>query len=414
MAGENRKRSWRRPDSYAGDDPMRFDLASRFRRAPSRLHALCAAALRLYRTRALGFALFAAAPAVLAQSPRYTIHDLGPLHGKSLGTGYGVTGINDNGQVIGYDTRPDGNVRAFRTAPNAAIDWSTDDLGTLGGAVSRARGINSSGQVVGESTTSFGETHGFRTAANAPINAAADDIGTLGGPETRALAINDAGEVTGSSETFLPGTSVRLPAAFRTAPNKPIDPAAGNIDPERAAKSPHTSTGRYINRAGDVLGEFTGGASNYPAAFLYKDGASTRLGFVRFIDQDFTGVTGQDQIVFNTAQRLYVWQNGAETLLATCPAACVPSSVNNSLEIVGSLAARPGNSEHPFLYSAGAVFDVNDLIPSGSGWVLESLNRGLPAWFINERGQIAGVGQFRGETHAVRLDPVTSSSQAVE
>jgi probable HAF family extracellular repeat protein len=43
------------------------------------------------------------------------------------------------------------DVHAFRTAPNAAINPATDDLGTLGGTNSTGVAINTSGQVVGYS-----------------------------------------------------------------------------------------------------------------------------------------------------------------------------------------------------------------------------------------------------------------------
>ena len=44
--------------------------------------------------------------------------------------------------------------------------------------------------------------------------------------------------------------------------------------------------------------------------------------------------------------------------------------------------------------------DLNNLIPSNSGWLLTSANS------INVRGQITGEGTIGGQTHAFVLTPV--------
>src|SRR6266446_5159046 len=65
--------------------------------------------------------------------------------------------------------------------------YTVHDLGTLSGIGSRffsaANGINSSGQVIGYSGPYGGPGQAiaaFRTAPNSPINPATDDLGTLG------------------------------------------------------------------------------------------------------------------------------------------------------------------------------------------------------------------------------------------
>jgi probable HAF family extracellular repeat protein len=64
-------------------------------------------------------------------------------------------------RVAGWSTTAAGHEHAFRTEPNAPIDLTADDLGTLGGAMRGATGINSSGQVVGGSDTADGHLHAF-------------------------------------------------------------------------------------------------------------------------------------------------------------------------------------------------------------------------------------------------------------
>jgi probable HAF family extracellular repeat protein len=93
-----------------------------------------------------------------------------------------------------------GKVHAFRTAANSAINPTTDDLGTLGGANSEALGINDSGQAVGWALTgNNAATHAFSTAPNSPINPATDDLGTLGGAFSSAAGINTSAQVVGMS-----------------------------------------------------------------------------------------------------------------------------------------------------------------------------------------------------------------------
>lgn len=53
-----------------------------------------------------------------------------------------------------------------------------------------------------------------------------------------------------------------------------------------------------------------------------------------------------------------------------------------------------------FLWERGKMTDLNTLIPRGSGWKLTE------AIDINDRGQIVGMGQFRGVEQAFLITPV--------
>jgi probable HAF family extracellular repeat protein len=81
---------------------------------------------------------------------------------------------------------------------------------------------------------------------------------------------------------------------------------------------------------------------------------------------------------------------------------CVAVGINNVGQVVGG-SWLPGNTTgHGFLWtSSGGMQDLNNLIPAGSGWVLQDA-RG-----INSAGQITGLGTISGQTHAYLLTPTS-------
>jgi probable HAF family extracellular repeat protein len=92
------------------------------------------------------------------------------------------------------------------------------DLGTLGGATSFATGINAQGQVVGYAATSSGATHAFLWTPSAPgaTTGAMVDLGIPPGQsvnQSEAYAINDAGQVVGGVTSFVSGAAWRWSAA---------------------------------------------------------------------------------------------------------------------------------------------------------------------------------------------------------
>lgn len=315
-------------------------------------------------------------------APNSPIHhgrdDLHTLAGVSESVAYG---INDSGQVAGVSFLP-GNevVHAFRTAPNKRINPAKDDLGTLGGTASYGYGINSSGQVVGVSLTigDLGE-HAFRTAANSPINPNTDDLGTLGGafsPFTGGISyaqgINESGQVVGWSYRLTPLSE----HAFRTAPDSSINPVTDDLGAlPRTPDVIPASYGYGINAFGQVIGySFAGGATGPPTLHSFRTAPNSSINPAT----DDLGTLGGVQ--------------------------SVAYSINASGQVVGNSFISDNSTVHAFLYSGGAMQDLNNLIPPGSGWQL------VAAYGINDAAQIVGEGIHNGQVRAFLL---TISNEAV-
>jgi probable HAF family extracellular repeat protein len=346
----------------------------------------------MFRTRSVSFFLLAfgylsagPAPQATADFLSYSVKNLGVPPGESGSQGYG---LNDLGQVAGYVNshagfydgvafhdlggfRADANSIAFGinnagmivgsgvTSDNSQHAFlytgksGFKDLGTLGGPTSAAGGINDKGQIVG---TAYNATPLFR--AFLYQNGVMKDLGTLGGQASFAGAINGSGEVTGSSEN-----AAGVVHAFLYVNNKIIDLGIPAVPAHATALR---SDGRALNDKGVVVGTyqyFDANNNNNVRAFMY-DG-------VRFTDLGTLG--GND-----------VRANG----------------INNAGDVVGASLLSNNFDEHAFLFHHGHMYDLNDLIRTGTGFTLEQ------AAAINKAGQILVNGtDDKGNARAFLLTP---------
>ncbi len=150
-------------------------------------------------------------------------------------------------------------------------------------------------------------------------------------------------------------------------------------------------------------------AFGYQSAFLLLNRPPALYpGFVKFSWENYTGINDQDQVVGGGGTFLYLWQNGKKALMATCPTDCIAVSLNNLLQVVITAQATT------MLYTNGSLYDLPSLIQNGSDWNLPYGPRLDLSYRINDVGQIAGIGILNNKTHAFRLDPVPSVSQAIE
>jgi probable HAF family extracellular repeat protein len=356
----------------------------------------------------VAFAL-AAMPAAAPAQVLYAVTDLGTLGGASSE----AFGINASGQVVGRSNLAgDPNAfRAFRSTPSGQA-LSLTDLGSLGGTFSFGWAINTSGQVTGQADLSATGIHVFRTTPAGRVSDPGADLG-IGGA---GYGINLSGQVAG---TFaVPAPPLGVVRAFRTSPNgQPVTMTDLGVLPGGVH-----SEGRAINDAGQVAGfadtapgplpgDFgpthafrttAAGLVSDPGADLGTLGGPQSRAFGinasgQVVGQSFIA-NGLDQHAFRSSP------NGQPATLTDLGTLGGNNSgalaINSFGVVVGDSTIVPGSdTRRAFIYDT-QMRDLNALIPPGSGWILGF------AYGINDAGQIAGVGNFIGQTHAFRLNPV--------
>jgi probable HAF family extracellular repeat protein len=343
---------------------------------------------------------------VTAQS--YTVTDLGHLGGNVTV----ARGINNNGQVVGHSFT--GAVDKYGNGVYHGFRWDSTsgmvDVGTLKSDLnSSVGGINDSGDMAGASSTApvqkidkktgwiyYVQTDhavtwssglsikklatGFAEAINGSgevvgtdgsnaflwSGTTKTDLRTLGGSgyQSVAFSINSVGQIVGYAPT---NDLDQTQCAFLWTPTSPNGTSGmmQNLDP--LGSPGFGSVGMAINASGQVAGSYGGG----PQAFLYSGGTRYDLGTIAEV-----GGTSEAR------------------------------GINVSGVVVGFTFGEAPEVDHAWVWipsqpngTSGQLTDLNSLIPSGSGWVL---NR---ATGINDAGQIVGTGTINGVSHGFLLTP---------
>ena len=297
--------------------------------------------------------------------------DVGVLSGSGGTTGWG---INDLGQVVGssyanvtsavYGTGYTSH--AFLYTPGQGIlDISPSSLGQYD---SSAYDINNSGTVSGATFTRESDGAqliqlGFVRSNAGSWNYLSTLSTTNGLPLYPAFArgINESGIPVGKSD----GKAVKFEAY--------VDPLSGDV---HSVTSLGTS-GSYANDVNDhglAAGASPSSTSSLVTATVFPGNqAPISLG---------TLGTGSQSFAF---------------------------SINNADQVVGNSQTAGFTNTHAFLHTGGLLYDLNDLIPAGSGITdiqLAGSTLGGPD-AINEWGQIAAYGTVAGlGNRALILSPV--------
>jgi probable HAF family extracellular repeat protein len=320
------------------------------------------------------YVCFSAGSGQAAPRLRYHVTEIGTLGGPA--TAFPVA-INNHGVVVGK--APGSN---YVDRPFVWKDGVSRDLGIGRGEFSGgiALDINDAGEIVATATVENFE-HGYLVRATESI-----DLNVQTGERIYPTAINNQGLVVG----FVPRGFNTLAISWSNGVLRmlgELETGGGSLAydvnswgdilvraplssaPEDSIFSVVVRDGQwnFINGIGGLFmndrGDIAGGTGGVIHAALYRNGTVLDLGA---LDDD-----------------IWSWPHG----------------MNNFGEVVGYSDDR---SETPraFVYTDGEMQDLNTLVGPRSGWNFWVANA------INDRGQIVGVGNYKGRESGFLLTPI--------
>lgn len=272
--------------------------------------------------------------------------DLYPLNSQDVQT-VGPTSINDLGQIASGLTVNGVYVPAILNSATGQLTL----IGSLGSNNSSTFGVATSVNNLG-AATGYSYVDNVNRHAFLYYNSAISDLGSFGGYSSGA-SVNDWGQVAGFASDATTGIS----HAFVD-----VNGVMNNLDPTAE------SYGRGINDLGQVVGEFVTANQTAIHGFMYSQGNLNDIGLAGSSETDALAINNWGQIV-------------GTTFLAD-----------------GQIA---------FLYEGGRFFDLNSMIPAGSGWELTWASG------INNVGQVVGYGLVNNKYRAFLLTPAVSALQCM-
>lgn len=294
-----------------------------------------------------------------------------------------------------------------------------------------AQAINNRGQVTGEHDPATGIGTG---GAFIYFNGQLQDLPSIyGGTPTSGNAINDHGQVAGVAHPYdeyiwlftaghmknlgvgYPlsinnlGTIVGYKYAGRDSDNNVLFRAviSYNGGPLQVLRNMENFNGVAIgiNNLNQVVGNSIYGQ----VAFIWQNGQVTYLPRIDSVSDyiepfainnrghiaGFGDVGGFNHI------HAFLYINGKYTIFTGKGVFSEAEAINSHDQMVGTDEFLPDGSSHAALFVAGQTYDLNDLIPADSGWVLQY------AHGINDSGQIVGEGSYKSDwrAHAFLLTP---------
>ncbi|MCH8006731.1 MAG: hypothetical protein IH888_10960 [Planctomycetes bacterium] len=300
------------------------------------------------------------AAVVAAAAPGQT-YDIVPIQAPSA-TPTSATDVNNLGQVVGCYTTGVGDIHAF-TWTNGVFT----DLGTLSESESAAYAINDAGLIVSEvfTGTAFADRHPF-----ARHNGIMFELPTFRGAGI-AFGVNNLGQIVG----------VIGPDITRWDNFIPVD-----LSDNPPGFGPLGAYGYSINSDGVIAG---GAVDGFPffnwTPARWTNGVGEHIGppstrpHEKYSINEAGFIVGRHPGFLSSAR----WNPGGGPLFLGIDFA---RDINNLNQVVGSDGGRA------VMWESSVVTDLNDLLPPGSGWVLQR------AEAINNVGQIVGEGLLNGVT----------------
>lgn len=286
------------------------------------------------------------------------------------------------GVIVGDNTNAGGNPEAF-----SYFNGTSTDLGVLSvpGVTpstesSNANAVNITGLIVGDSTVP-----GLYTHAVIFHNGAVKDLGTInGGQNSSAAAVNDLGYVAGNSNVS--STDNVTTHAFVTT-------SRGALKDLGTLAGTGSSEAFGINDFGVIVGQSTT-ANGDVHGFTYENGKFVDIGTLggstsAAVAVDQIGiVAGYASVTGDTNTHAITYYRGKITDLGVLDQGdSFALAINDLLQVVGVSGLNSTDGViHAFLYSAGKLLDLNNLIDPSLGITLTSASA------INDRGQIVASG----------------------
>ncbi len=300
-----------------------------------------------------------------------------------IGAFSSVTYISDEDEVVGSGN---GGTTGFvwqngQTTALALVDGDSSGIAT---------GVNDQGQVVGYSYTG-GVYHSISWQ-----NGQATQLPGLGA-STRDYAINDQGIIVGSAEDSN-GLAVATEIVNGAVIQLPLLPG-GYLDNTTLADGRAFA----INDGGQIVG-LSMTPSGVAHAVIWQHGTVADLGAIaggglsiaEGINQSGVDIVGY-AVDANGIDQAVLWQDGVMTILPdhNSNGHSIAFGVNDAGIIVGRsdvYTVNGGWQEDAVLWQNGVLIDLNSFLPTNSGWVLNV------AQSINDNGEIAGIGTYDGVT----------------
>jgi len=332
-------------------------------------------------------------------SIEYVVSDLGAVTAANKSLGWH---INSAEKVAGFEENGSGDPDAWSLSCGAFTA-----LGVLGGSDAEAHGINDDDMVVGWSDDGSGNRRAFRwTSGGGMVN-----LGTAGGrTDSEALSVNASSEIVGTVLDFdSPQEAERQAFLYLPADAYGLGSGMnllGTLGGEESVATDINDSGQVVGGAENAGGEWR--------PFLWANGTFTNLGTLggetvtldhRAEAVNVTGEVCGRSYTAAGAKRAFHWDGSMTDLgVLTGGTESWAFGLNDSNVVVGTSDVT-GGAFRAFVWDAtNGMRNLNNLIPTGTGWTL------IRATDINNDGFITGWGtNGSGDTRAFLL---TSSCSA--